>query len=113
MSSPERERLASQSDGCIAEASAALAAALDAPDRVPDEALQHLICQAVRLYAVKAENGLASPFPARGGGVNTDDVMIIASDMLHALNVQLFELSMWQAMTGHCIRSKDRLDSPA
>jgi hypothetical protein len=75
--------------------------------------LQNLICQAVRLYAAKAENGLDSPFPARGGGVTTDDVMIMTSDMLHALNVQLFELSMWQAMTGHCIRSKDRLDSPA
>jgi hypothetical protein len=113
MSSPDVERLAPESAACIAEATAALAAALDAPDRVPSKALQNLICQAVRLYAAKAENGLDSPFPARGGGVTTDDVMIMASDMLHALNVQLFELSMWQAMTGHCIKSRDRLDSPA
>ena len=113
MSSPDTGRPTPESAGCIEEASAALAAALDAPDRVPNEALQNLLCQAVRLYAAKADNGLDSPFPARGGGATTDDVMIMASDMLHALNVQLFELSMWQAMTGHCIKSRDRLDSPA
>jgi hypothetical protein len=96
---------------CLAQAAAGLAAAVDDPGRVADETLQSLICNAVRLYAAKAEAGLSSPLPPRGGGASVDDVMITVSDMLHALNVQLFELSMWQAMTGHCIKSSDRIDS--
>jgi hypothetical protein len=96
---------------CLAQAAAGLAAAVAEPDRVPDDALKNLICQAVRLYAVKAETGLASPFPPSGGGVSADDVMITATDMMHALNLQLFELSMWQAMTGNCIAKSDRLDT--
>jgi hypothetical protein len=97
---------------CFAQAAEGLAAAFDHPDRVADEALQSLLCNAIRLYAAKAEAaGLSSPFPPRGCGVSVDDVMITASDMLHALNVQLFELSMWQAMTGHCIKSSNRIDS--
>ena len=113
MSSPDVPRDSAKLAACFVEVTAGLAAALDDPDRVSNETLQSLICQAVRLYAVKAEAGLASPFPPRGGGVSTDDVMILSSDMLHAVNVQLFELSMWQAMTGHCIKSSDRLDSSA
>ena len=109
MSSSEALPGASDLADCLAQAAAGLAAAVADPDRVSDEALQNLIGHAVRLYAVKAEAGLSSPFPRRGG-VTVDDVMIAATDMLHALNVQLFELSMWQAMTGHCIKRSDRAD---
>lgn len=110
MSSCETMQGASDLAACLAQAAAGLATAVAEPDRVSDEALKNLICHAVRLYAVKAESGLASPFPPRGGGVSADDVMITATDMLHALNLQLFELSMWQAMTGNCIAKSDRLD---
>ena len=111
MSSPETIQGAGDLAGCLAQAATGLAAAIGDPDRVPDEALQNLLCHAVRLYAVKTEAGLSSPFPPRDGGVSADDVMIAATDMLHALNLQLFELSMWQAMTGNCIAPKHRFDS--
>jgi hypothetical protein len=111
MSSSETTPNTAELAACLAQAAAGLAAAVDDPGSVVDETLQSLICSAVRLYAAKAEVGLASPFPPRGGGVSVDEMMITASDMLHALNVQLFELSMWQAMTGHCIKSSDRIDS--
>jgi len=96
----------------LAAAAAALAAALGNPDQVADADLRAIIANAVRLYAVKAENGMRTPLPPGNGGVTTDETMILATDLLHALNVQLFELSMWQAMTGNCIAPHQRVDAP-
>jgi hypothetical protein len=96
----------------LARAADALGAAVGAPERIPDAALRALIANAVRLYAVKAEGGMRSPLPAGGGGVTITDAMLAVTDLLHALNVQLFELSMWQAMTGNCIAPHQRVDAP-
>jgi hypothetical protein len=81
------------------------------PDRIPDAALQGLIANALRLYAVKAEAGMRAPLPPDGGGLTITDTMIAVTDLLHALNVQVFELSMWQAMTGNCIAPHQRVDA--
>jgi hypothetical protein len=89
-----------------------LAAAVSDPERIGDAELRALIANAVRLYAVKAETGMRAPLPAGGGGVTITDAMITVTDLLHALNVQLFELSMWQAMTGNCIAPHQRVDAP-
>jgi hypothetical protein len=93
-------------------ASDVLAAALADPERIPDAALRALIANALRLYAIKAEAGMRVPLPADGGGVTITDAMLTVTDLLHALNVQLFELSMWQAMTGNCIAPHQRVDAP-
>src|SRR5690242_14625105 len=93
-------------------AAEALAGAVSDPDRIPDPALRAVIANAVRLYAVKAENGMRTPLPPDGGGLTITDAMLLATDLLHALNVQLFELSMWQAMTGNCIAPHQRVDAP-
>ena len=93
-------------------ATEALAAALNDPDRVADADLRALIAGALRLYAVKAENGMRTPLPPDAGGLTITDAMIASTDLLHALNVQLFELSMWQAMTGNCIAPHQRVDAP-
>jgi hypothetical protein len=93
-------------------AAKALAAAIDEPDRIADADLRALIAGAVRLYAAKAANGMRTPLPPENGGVTIDDAMILATDLLHVLNVQLFELSMWQAMTGNCIAPHQRVDAP-
>ena len=82
--------------------------ALANPDTVSDRAFQDMLCKAIKLYARKAEMGLADPFPPRSGDLTATDVMLTVTDMLHALNVQLFELSMWQAMTGNCIAPHQR-----
>ena len=96
----------------LSRASATLAAALADPDSVSDAALRMLIANVVRFYAVKAEAGMRAPLPADGGGVTITDAMLTVTDLLHALNVQLFELSMWQAMTGNCIAPHQRVDAP-
>jgi hypothetical protein len=99
-------------DETLERASEALAAAVGDPDRIPDAALRVLIANVVRLYAVKAENGMRTPLPPGGGGVTVTDAMLATTDLLHALNVQMFELSMWQAMTGNCIAPHQRVDAP-
>lgn len=93
-------------------AAAALNAALGDPDRIADADLRALVAGVVRLYAAKAENGMRIPLPPDGGGVTITDTMLLTTDLLHALNVQLFELSMWQAMTGNCIAPYQRVDAP-
>lgn len=96
----------------LARAAAALGAAVDNPDQVADADLRALIANIVRLYGVKAENGMRTPLPPDNAGVTIDETMILATDLLHALNVQLFELSMWQAMTGNSIAPHQRVDGP-
>ncbi len=96
----------------LKQAAAALEDALGDPDRIADADLRALIANVVRLYAVKAEAGMRTPLPADGGGVTITDTMILTTDLLHMLNVQLFELSMWQAMTGNCIAPHQRVDAP-
>ncbi len=89
-----------------------LEAAIARPESVEDEALRRILSLAVRLYAAKAEAGMRTPLPADGGGVTADETMVTVTDLLHALNVQLFELSMWQAMSGNCIAPHQRVDIP-
>jgi len=96
----------------LAHAADALNAAMGDPDRIPDVGFRALIASALRLYAAKAENGMRTPLPPNGGGVTVTDAMLAVTDILHALNTQLFELSMWQAMTGNCIAPHQRVDAP-
>jgi hypothetical protein len=96
----------------LTRASDALAAAVATPDRIPDPELRALIANVVRLYAAKAENGMRRPLPPGGGGLTVTETMIATTDLLHALNVQMFELAMWQAMTGNCIAPHQRVDAP-
>lgn len=95
----------------LAPAAAVLAAAIADPDQIADNDLRALLANAVRLYAAKAEAGMRTPLPSDGGGVSVTDAMLTVTDLLHALNVQLFELSMWQAMTGNCIAPHQRVDA--
>jgi hypothetical protein len=96
----------------LARAAVALAAALGDPDKIADADLRAVLAGALRLYAEKAENGMRVPLPPGGGGVTITDAMLLTTDLLHSLNVQLFELSMWQAMTGNCIAPHQRVDIP-
>lgn len=96
----------------LARAAEVLAAGVDDPDRIPDAELRALMANLVRLYAAKAENGMRTPLPPDAGGVTVTETMIAVTDLLHAVNVQLFELSMWQAMSGNCIAPHQRIDAP-
>ena len=95
----------------LARAAEVLAAGIGEPERVPDAELRSLTANLVRLYAAKAEIGMRRPLPPDGGGVTVTETMLAVTDLLHAVNVQVFELSMWQAMSGNCIAPHQRIDA--
>ena len=100
---------ASQDHGIAGDASAAalrLAADLERAlaggrtDAVTTEALQVLIAAAVRVYSARIEaHEDILPLPDRSQVMDTD-VMVMASALLRAVNLQVFELGMWQSWTG-------------
>jgi hypothetical protein len=86
-------------DTVMASCAARLRAALADPASIADAELQDLLAAAVRLYAAKADERAVAAFRP-GQGVTANDVMITATEMLRAVDVQVFELSLWQTMCG-------------
>jgi hypothetical protein len=65
-----------------------------------DAELQRTLAKTVELYAARVEReGPLLAFPA-DAQVTATDVMVTVSAMLKAVNLQLFELGMWQAWSG-------------
>jgi hypothetical protein len=69
-------------------------------DLLPPDALQALFASLCKLYAANVEQG--APYLPVGprSGVTPTDVMVVASKLLRATNLQVFELGMWQSWTG-------------
>lgn len=69
-------------------------------DVISHEALQRLMAALCKIYSQQAQGGAQSlPLEPRSG-VSPTDVMITASALLKAANLQVFELGMWQSWTG-------------
>ena len=70
-------------------------------ERRPSDAdIQDMLASAVRLYAERAvERDGALPAFASDAATATD-VMVTVTAMLKAVNLQVFELGMWQAWSG-------------
>jgi hypothetical protein len=67
----------------------------------PMQDVQKLLALAVRLYVANYHAGQdISIFPEKSG-VSATDVMIACTRMLEAVNVQLFELGMFQTWSNH------------
>ncbi len=66
-----------------------------------DAEIQSMLAQAVRSYAARsAESDNALPaFPA-DAQMTATEVMVTVTAMLKAVNLQVFELGMWQAWSG-------------
>jgi hypothetical protein len=73
----------------------------DTTERPSDAEIQARLAEAVRLYAERAGGGDGAPaaFP-RAAQVTATYVMVTVTAMLKAVNLQVFELGMWQAWTG-------------
>ena len=71
-----------------------------AANRPSDAEVQDMLAKAVRLYAERvAENdGALAAFPI--DAVTATEVMVTVTAMLKAVNLQVFELGMWQAWAG-------------
>jgi hypothetical protein len=75
---------------------------MSAPDSpLSDGEIQTLLARAVRLYAerVAARDEPLSAFPP-GELITATDAVVTTTAILKAVNVQLFELGMWQAWSG-------------
>ena len=69
-------------------------------DLLAPEALQALMAALCRSYAAQVEaGGTFMPLGARSR-VTATDIMVTASKLLKAGNLQVFELGMWQSWTG-------------
>lgn len=69
-------------------------------DVVSEEALQRLMAAICKTYSQQVQGGnLSLPLQPRSG-VSPTDVMITASALLRAVDLQVFELGMWQSWTG-------------
>ena len=74
---------------------------MSSPDALSDREIQALLARAVKLYAERA-TASDTPLPAfpDGAQVTATDAVVTITAMLKAVNVQLFELGMWQAWSG-------------
>ena len=74
---------------------------IDMTANAPSDAdVQARLAEAVRLFAERAEeHGPLSAFPP-GANVTATEVMVTVTAMLKAVNLQVFELGMWQAWSG-------------
>ena len=72
-----------------------------AAQRPSDADIQDRLAQAVRLYAERAAeaDGALPAFPSNAQMTATE-VMVTVTAMLKAVNLQVFELGMWQAWSG-------------
>jgi hypothetical protein len=69
-------------------------------DVVSREALQSLMAAICKTYSQQVQGGDMSPPLQPRSGVSPTDVMITASGLLRAVDLQVFELGMWQSWTG-------------
>ena len=69
-------------------------------DILPPEAMQAVMASLCKLYSACVEQG--APYLPVGprSRVTPTDVMVVASKLLRATNLQVFELGMWQSWTG-------------
>ncbi|MGH6726541.1 MAG: hypothetical protein ACREB8_08355 [Pseudolabrys sp.] len=72
-----------------------------ATKRPSDAEIQDTLAQAVRLYAERAAES-DGPLPAFPPDVpmTATEVMVTVTAMLKAVNLQVFELGMWQTWSG-------------
>lgn len=71
-------------------------------EELSDSDVQRLLAAATKLYVGSSERrGRFSPFPPDGPLLVTPtDVAATASEMLQALQIEIFELGMWQTRGG-------------
>jgi hypothetical protein len=69
-------------------------------ERPSDAEIQDMLAKAVRHYAERAaeHDGALPAFPA--DAATATEVMVTVTAMLKAVNLQVFELGMWQAWSG-------------
>jgi hypothetical protein len=65
------------------------------PAAVSDQDIERVLTAAVRLYAARAETTANYPPPVTRESVSATDIATVASEMIRAVDINLFDLSMW------------------
>lgn len=69
-------------------------------ERPSDAQVQDMLANAVRLYAERAAERDAALPAFASDAVSATEVMVTVTAMLKVVNLQVFELGMWQAWSG-------------
>jgi hypothetical protein len=70
-----------------------------AETQLSDTEIQSMLATAVKLYTERVER--VGPMPAFGpDDATATEVMVTVTAMMKAVNLQVFELGMWQAWSG-------------
>ncbi|HTY65217.1 MAG TPA: hypothetical protein VMH36_01090 [Alphaproteobacteria bacterium] len=104
---PRKPAAAKAAHGTGASATATqLAAAIERglksgkPDLLSPVAVQALMAAVCKSYAAHLEQGQDFMPLGQRSGVTPTEIMVTASKLLRAGNLQVFELGMWQSWTG-------------
>lgn len=68
-------------------------------ESLPDDLRQELMRLAVTAYAAAWQERRAAPL-ADSSGITATAAVVTASALIRALNIELFELAMWQTLVG-------------
>jgi hypothetical protein len=99
----------SMSNTTIAAQAKALSASIetilvDAADTVDEETVQTLASSIVRLFATKVTQDGNFPIVPQST-ITATDAMLVTSALLRAVNVQVFELGLWQSWANNAERA--------
>ena len=81
------------------EAARTMIAAREKGEDIPDEALQQMMSALVKIYTVRFQEGCRTPPIRDPRNMPPTAVMVTCATMLRALNIEVFELAIWQAFT--------------
>lgn len=69
-------------------------------DALQPHAMQALMAALCKIYSAQDESGERYPVLSGRGAVTGTDVMIVCGALLRAVDLQVFELGMWQSWSG-------------
>jgi uncharacterized protein (DUF2252 family) len=67
---------------------------------VPDASVRRMMAALVKVYAAKVDRGDRPALLDPDSGVSATAVLVAASALLKASNLEIFELGMWQSWSG-------------
>lgn len=71
------------------------ALASGAAAQMPSADLERVLTAAAKLYAAKAEAETTPPPPVSADKITPTEVVVVVSEMMRAVDLNLFDLSMW------------------
>jgi hypothetical protein len=71
------------------------ALASGAAAQIPSLDIERVLTAAAKLYAAKAEAEAMPPPPVSADKITPTEVVVVVSEMMRAVDLNLFDLSMW------------------